>query len=197
MDIMKIKFVIRNIPFFPIFLISFFNLKIKGVQISSGFQFYGLPYIETARRRGKIYIGENFIATSKISKNSIGVFQPVILKSFPDAKLIIGNNVGISGSTISCNTNITIGNNVKIGSGCLITDSDAHPISPINNRVGIVNMKPIIIEDDVFIGARSIILKGIVIGKGSVIGAGSVVTKNVESYSIVAGNPARKIGQTQ
>jgi acetyltransferase-like isoleucine patch superfamily enzyme len=53
--------------------------------------------------------------------------------------------------------------------------------------------KPIIIDDDVFSGARSIILKGVKIGKGSVVGAGSVVTKDVPSFCIVAGNPAKTV----
>ncbi len=51
----------------------------------------------------------------------------------------------------------------------------------------------VIIEDDCWIGAGAIILNGITIGKGSVVGAGSVVTKDVPPYTIVAGNPARKI----
>lgn len=49
------------------------------------------------------------------------------------------------------------------------------------------------IEDDVWIGAGSIILTGVTIGKGSIVGAGSIVTKSVEPYSIVAGNPAKLI----
>ena len=52
---------------------------------------------------------------------------------------------------------------------------------------------PIIIEDDVWIGANAIILSGVTIGEGAIIGAGSVVTKNVEPYTIFAGNPAKKI----
>ena len=56
---------------------------------------------------------------------------------------------------------------------------------------------PILIEDDAFIGARSIILKGVTIGKGSIIGAGAVVTRNVPEYSIVAGNPAKVIGDVR
>lgn len=81
-----------------------------------------------------------------------------------------------------------------IGSGVLITDSDAHPIHPqdrdINSKI---KTSPINIEDEVFIGARSIILKGVTIGKGSVIGAGSVVTKSIPPMVIAAGNPAKII----
>jgi maltose O-acetyltransferase len=51
----------------------------------------------------------------------------------------------------------------------------------------------IIIEDDVWVGAGSIILKGVRIGKGSIIGAGSIVTKTIDPYSVVVGNPAKKI----
>ena len=58
---------------------------------------------------------------------------------------------------------------------------------------GFTEVDPIVIEDDVWIGARVIILKGVTIGKGSIIGAGSVVTKDVEPYSIVGGNPAKLI----
>ncbi|MEP6803990.1 MAG: acyltransferase [Flavobacterium sp.] len=51
---------------------------------------------------------------------------------------------------------------------------------------------PIVIEDDVWIGANSVIMDGVTIGKGSIVGAGSVVTKNVQPYEIVFGNPAKK-----
>lgn len=84
-----------------------------------------------------------------------------------------------------------IGNNVLIGSGCVICDSDAHPIHPSERQNHeLTKSSPIIIGNDVFIGARSIILKGVTIGEGAVIGAGSVVTKDVPSMCVYAGNPA-------
>ena len=104
--------------------------------------------------------------------------------------------MGISGSTLNASTSITIGNNVLIGSGCLITDTDSHPLN-WQERKEQQNDKtacaPIVIEDDVFIGARSIVLKGVTIGKGAVIGAGSVVSRDVPDFSVVCGNPAKVV----
>ncbi|MDD3320478.1 MAG: DapH/DapD/GlmU-related protein [Paludibacter sp.] len=142
--------------------------------------------------KSTLVIGNYFRAQGDIKWNTFGIIQPVNfnLRS-PGSKIILGRNVGISGSTISSSTSITIGNNVLIGSGCVICDNDAHPIE-VENRADHTKTKakPIIINDDVFIGARSIILKGVIIGEGSVIGAGSVVTKSIPPHSIAAGNPA-------
>ncbi len=80
-----------------------------------------------------------------------------------------------------------------IGSGCLITDTDAHPIDWEDRRNGKLDKvvrKPVHIGNDVFIGARSIILKGVTIGDRSIIGAGSVVTRDVPPDSVAVGNPA-------
>jgi acetyltransferase-like isoleucine patch superfamily enzyme len=140
-----------------------------------------------------VIIGDNFRLQGDIKWNPFGIIQPVALNvRTPGAKIIIGNDVGISGSSISASTTVTIGNHVLIGSGCIISDSDAHPIKA-EDRIDPAKTvsRPIIIEDDVFIGARSIILKGVKIGKGSVVGAGSVVTKDVPSFCVVAGNPAK------
>jgi len=111
-------------------------------------------------------------------------------------KLIIGNNVGISGSTIRVTRGVTIGDNVLIGSGCIITDTDAHPLNWRDRREGHdekTNSQPIVIGSDVFIGARSFILKGVNIGERSIIGAGSVVSRDVPADCVVAGNPARVV----
>jgi acetyltransferase-like isoleucine patch superfamily enzyme len=155
---------------------------------------YGIPIIKK-QRSAKLFIGKHFTACSSPYFNSLGVSQKVIIKVLnPSAKLSIGDNFGISGASISCSLNINIGNNVLIGSGTIITDSDAHPIHPEMRQIpGEVKRKPIVIEDDVFIGARSIILKGVKIGKGSVIGAGSVVSKDVPPMTIMAGNPAKVV----
>jgi acetyltransferase-like isoleucine patch superfamily enzyme len=125
------------------------------------------------------------------------VFQKVVLKTLrPEAKIAIGNDVGISGSTISAAGKITIGNNLLIGSGVMIIDSDMHPVSAkechINDRTV---ARPVTIEDDVFIGARVIILKGAHIGRGATVGAGSVVSCNVAPFTVVGGNPVQVIGR--
>lgn len=175
----------------------------------------GLPYNSTMRIVGKAYvikpnfiqrkllkiyggeisIGRNFTCNNKFSSNSVGLIQPCLFNIFCDgAKIEIGDNVGISGTTINSTTQIIIGNNTIIGSGCLITDTDSHPLLPttrLKSQSGdLANKKPITIGDNVFIGARSIILKGVVIGDGAVIGAGSVVTKDIPSNTLFAGNPA-------
>ena len=101
---------------------------------------------------------------------------------------------------------ISIGNRVLISHNCNIFDNITHPYSPLgrhNQFKTIITSghpadidlldSPVIIEDDVLIGAGSIILKGVTIGRGAIIGAGSVVTKNVPPYTIAAGNPAKAI----
>ncbi len=157
-------------------------------------RFHFLPIIRI-HKQGSLVIGKSFVACSDPKKNSIGVNQKVIITVLKkNAKLIIGNNVGISGSTISCDQSIKIGNNVLVGSGVLIMDSDAHPIkSEDRNDPTKVISQEIIINDNVFIGARSIILKGIKIGEGAIVAAGSIVSSNVAARTIVGGNPAKFI----
>ena len=108
--------------------------------------------------------------------------------------LIIGDNSGI-GINSKISSRVTIGKNVMMGPYCLIYTRN-HRFSDTNIPIieqGYEEYRPVIIEDDVWIGGRVIILPGVKIGKGVVIGAGSVVTKDVPSYSIVAGNPAKII----
>lgn len=114
------------------------------------------------------------------------------------ARLSIGDNSGISNTTILCSNSIDIGNHVLIGGGVMLIDSNYHSTDwrirgtaeDTRNAVS----SPIVICDYVFIGARSIILKGVTIGEKSIIAAGSVVVKDVPPLSIVAGNPAKVIG---
>ncbi len=92
-------------------------------------------------------------------------------------------------SKMFCNNKITIGRNVYISSEVVLNDADAHHMG----YEGYELSKPIVIEDNVWIGMRAIILKGVAIGEGSVIAAGSVVTKSVPPHSLAAGVPARVI----
>jgi Acetyltransferase (isoleucine patch superfamily) len=114
-------------------------------------------------------------------------------------RTIIGDNVTLNEWIyISGYGRITIGNDVRIGHRTSILSSN-HIFHDRNTPIykqGLEN-KPVSIEDDVWIGCNVTILGGVKIGTGAVIAAGSVVTADVESYSIVAGTPARKIGQRE
>lgn len=176
--------------------IVFCNIKLGTWDKT--WRFHDLPLIQK-RKGSEIKIGKRFVACSNPKNNTIGVFQKVILNTIRAGAIIkIGDNVRVSGATISSSLSIQIGNNVLIGSGVLITDNDAHPVNPINRyNANYILQKPVVIEDDCFIGTRAIILKGVTIGTGSLVGAGSVVVKNVPAFSIVAGNPAKVIGDTR
>ncbi len=103
--------------------------------------------------------------------------------------LIIGNGTYLNRNTlIVCEERVEIGENCKIAWDVIIMDSDLHPVNqaPLKN-------KPVIIGDHVWIGCRSIILKGVSIGEGAIIAAGSVVTKNVPARTIYGGSPAKLI----
>lgn len=175
-----------------------------GLEVNLTHRIVGLPLIIRKNwfvrlclncDNGEIRISDNFKCNNRVKSNSVGLIQPCIFNiSVANSQIIIGNNVGISGSTINATTSITIGDNVMIGSGCLITDTDSHPLhwkDRLDNRNDLTAKAPIVISDNVFIGARSIILKGVTIGEGAVVGAGSVVSKDVPPYTVVCGNPAK------
>lgn len=107
--------------------------------------------------------------------------------------LELGDQVDIGEFThIRADGGVRIGNRVLIASHVVIT-SRAHPT--VLPRYGIVEDAPVVIEDDVWIGAGAIVLPGVTVGRGAIIGAGAVVTKSVEPRTIVAGVPAKQIGQ--
>lgn len=109
------------------------------------------------------------------------------------------------GCNLISSCSIEIGNNVLVAHGVDIFDHDTHPIAPLERHEHFKAImagkgatakfnwteKPVKICDNAWLGAKSIILKGVTIGEAAIIAAGSVVTKDVEPYTIVAGNPAK------
>ncbi|MBN1185175.1 MAG: acyltransferase [Bacteroidales bacterium] len=143
---------------------------------------------------GKIQIGNAFRANSGKMANPIGGDTVLRLVVGQGAVLIIGNNVGISNSTIVCKNRVEIGHYVYIGGSCKLWDTDFHNLDPIDRmHNGDKNVKtaPIRICDYAFIGGSSIILKGVTIGKNSIVAAGSIVTKSIPDNEIWGGNPAK------
>lgn len=105
----------------------------------------------------------------------------------PDTVLGDGSGIGVN---CEIARGVRIGSNVMMGPECLFY-TNQHQFNPETRRFeGYTDIKPIVIEDDVWIGRRAIIMGGVTIGKGAVIGAAAVVTKDVPPYTIAAGNPA-------
>lgn len=173
-----------------------FWLRRKGVLVGSDCVFHGMPLVMLAET-ASVRIGSDCILASTSASTALGVMQPVIIKTLlPQSSVVLGKRVGISGSTIACCDSVIIGDDCLIGSGCLICDSDFHPVAPSGRReksLADASRSAVKLGSNVFVGARSIILKGVEIGENSVIGAGSVVVKSIPAGVIAAGNPARVI----
>jgi acetyltransferase-like isoleucine patch superfamily enzyme len=110
------------------------------------------------------------------------------------------------GSRIWSGAHVSIGNRVMISHNVNIIDNHTHPISPADRHQHFKEISlrghprnislgdsPVILEDDSWIGAGAIVLKGVTIGRGAIVGAGAVVTRSVAAMTVVAGNPARVI----
>lgn len=132
-----------------------------------------------------------------IKGNPIGCYEKCTFFVDKECEIIIGDNVGISQTALISHCSIKIGDNVKIGGGSCIYTTDFHSQDPIiragNEDKRNRKSSPVVINDNVFIGAKCIILKGVTIGENSIVGAGSVVTKSIPANQIWGGNPAKYI----
>jgi len=149
--------------------------------------------------RNKIRIGEN----SRIMGDLLTVHQ--------DGEIIIGDNCFLGPqSRIWATKKIQIGNRVLISHNVNVHDNNSHPIDwqlrhkefvrflKTGKHEGVdLESQDIIIEDDVWIGFNSVILKGVRIGRGAIIGAGSLVVKDVEPWTVNVGNPLRCVKKLQ
>ena len=167
-------------------MFTLMGVSFKGITIHGKIFF---------RCYGVFNYGKNLIINSTFSANPIGgnTFCSVVICH--NAKLNIGENVGISNTAIYCMKEITIMDNVLIGGDCKIYDTDFHSLD-IRTRLQKNDKglsKPVLIKSGAFIGTGSIILKGSTIGENTVIGAGSVVSGTIPDNEIWAGNPIRFI----
>jgi acetyltransferase-like isoleucine patch superfamily enzyme len=169
-------------------------------------------FIKSGKKHSNFIAGNETLVTGLIYKTDdrssivIGnncLIEGTLTTYTQEGKISIGSKVFVGkGTLIGCAGKIEIGDNVLISFDCLIQDNDTHSLIASDRSNDVVEWmkgkkdwskikpKQIQIGNNVWIGAKCIILKGVQIGENAVIGAGSVVTKNVESNTVVAGNPA-------
>ena len=193
---MGLKRTIIAIKWFPSHVINLLTLRLRKINCG-GLSTHGTLFV---RGTGTITIGENVSITSCRETNPIGGDVKTILFAKNNAAITIGDNTGISNSALVAVDSIAIGNNVLIGGNCKIYDNDFHSLD-FNERMGTVDLgvkhAPVVIKDGAFIGAHTIVLKGVTIGERSIVGAGSVVTRSIPDYEIWAGNPAKFIKKVE
>jgi GT2 family glycosyltransferase/acetyltransferase-like isoleucine patch superfamily enzyme len=155
------------------------KIYLRGCKLGKFVSVKGHPLI---LRKGEIIIGDRVAIWSVFDRTKLSVRS--------GGKLEIGNYSRINGVHIAVKQRVSIGKNVRIAPYVLIMDADFHDIADTSNEG---KSKPIVIEDNVWIASRAIILKGVTIGKGAVVASGAVVTKDVPAYTVVGGSPARII----
>lgn len=168
-----------------IFWTTFTHLSVRGVwAVGSGFRAEGFIVIRSFR--GRVQIG-----------NDVRFGALVNVAATENSTIQIGDNVSVNqGSYVIARKKITIGRNTRIGEYSSIRDNSHifdEPSIPVIEQG--FSSSDVVIEDDVWIGRCVTVMPGVRIGKGAVVGAHSVVTNSVPPYTIVAGVPAKVIGE--
>ena len=156
----------------------------RGLQLIGG-----VPYVSG---RLTIHLGKNVTVYGKSTFAANHVYDSPVLR--------VGDHTYLGYElTISVGREVTLGRNCLIGDRVIIADQDGHPLDADARRRGESvprgHIRPVVIEDDVWIGTRAVILKGVRIGRGAIVGAGSVVTSDVPPNTVACGNPARVVKQ--
>jgi acetyltransferase-like isoleucine patch superfamily enzyme len=165
---------------------------LHGVPWGRRWYICGTPLIQ--RHRGsRIVLGDGLGMRSWRRSNPLLTQRCVLATRSSRAEIRVGNDCGISGAVLVAADRIEIGDRVALGANVIVVDTDFHPVN-LDDRLEDCQRgaaKPVIIEQDAFIGMNSVILKGVTIGRGAVVGSNSVVWSNVPAGAVVGGNPAR------
>lgn len=190
---MLIKLIVLKLLGLPSFIWNYCIIKYRHVQVENNVKIKGRIHIYG---RGRVELYEGVRINSNRASNPIGGDTATVFSTGIHGIIRIGAGTGISNSAIVAHELVEIGKNVRIGGSTHIYDTDFHSLNKeirVSAHDDDVQIKPVNIGDNVFIGARCTILKGVTIGEGSIVGASSVVTKDIPPNEIWAGNPARFI----
>lgn len=190
MGIKQILYATKNLTNF---LYNTVVLKCRHVKYGNNLKING-RFFCVSNTPGGIEIGNNVRINSSRGSNPIGGDTKTILFAKGNGKIRIGDDCGISNTTLFACESISLGKQISVGGGTRIYDTDFHWLD-FEMRISELGgaTSPVVIKDGAFIGAHCIILKGVTIGEKSIVGAGSVVTKSIPDGEIWAGNPAKFI----
>lgn len=176
-------------------LINKYLMNISSIRYGRGFSSCGKILFRNYSGRDGIVLGDYVNINSCAIANPVGGVGKTILMTTPSGKIIVGNKVGMSNCLLFSSSSITIDDEVCVGAGTKVYDTDFHSVDPFYRLDGNKNVPsaPVHIGKRSFIGGNVIILKGVTIGEESVVGAGSVVTRDIPPKEIWAGNPAKYI----
>lgn len=165
-----------------------------GVELKGRAMFQGPTYIRV-HHKGQIVLGDGVVFNSQARTNLVGLLGATYIDTRVNGRLEVGDYSGFSSCVISSRERITVGSRVKVGGNVRIFDHDFHSLDAAVRRTSQdrlnVRTKPVVIEDDCFIGTNAIILKGTHLGARTIVAAGSVVFGlDVPPDSLVKGNPA-------
>lgn len=155
---------------------------LRSAELEPKVRLWGKPEISNV---GRLIIEDRVRLNSKVAT--------LELSTGPEGTLKIGSGAFINyGTSIGALKHVEIGKECNIGTYCILMDNDFHRLEP-ERRKELPESIPIVLEENVWLGARVIVLRGVTIGTGSVIGAGSIVTKDIPPRSLAVGMPARVI----
>lgn len=175
----------------PIRLFEYFLSQVK-------FRLYGVrfgrrPYARgvVILNKGSIEIGDHCVLVSRPNRSP----DLVNLRAyFPRAVIRIGDRARLAGVTIHCNCAVTIGRQSRLGPGVILCDNDSHRVArSITDRAQEPAEAPIVLEENVWLGMRCIVLKGVTIGQNTIVAAGSIVTRSLPPNVLAGGCPAKVI----
>lgn len=167
-------------------------LWFRGIHCGKKCVFYGLPVIY--RNFGSdIQIGDHCVFRSDKTSNLVGVNRRCIISTTRETAVVkIGDNSRFSGTVIRSAERVEIGRGVLCGANVLILDFDGHGVDPAarHHNPRVVS-KPVVIEDNVWLGINTVVLKGVRIGRNAVVGANSLVVKDIPPDTVAGGNPCK------
>jgi acetyltransferase-like isoleucine patch superfamily enzyme len=151
---------------------------------------------------GQLRIGAHTVLNSDPELTMTPVPSPVRFALGQGARIEVGRHCNLNGTNLVAYQEISIGDQVQLGAGGFIADTDLHPLDPVARRCQtlgqpfpreLVARAPVRIEENAWLGWGVVVLKGVTVGRDAVVAAGSVVTRDVPAGTLVAGNPARVV----